>query len=1148
MLLLVAAGDDARRTMGHLETTGLEVEVHVLEPGGEIPYDTGDVVVIASAPYPSDDLLRRLATPVILVSDGSRERSNEAAAIVDRDAHDELVAAIEVALLARRLREQMRLGFRELVETLPAAAYTASFDPSADFIYVSPRIHDLLGYWPREILGDSGLWNERLHPDDRDWVLKVEAEARAKGEGIDIEYRMIRRDGAVVWLHDQAQVVRDDAGRSSYFHGFLFDITNRKRAQQELTETEESISRMLASVRAIVWRAEIDSFRFTYVSPEAEELLGYPVRHWLEPDFWIEHIHEDDRSWVHELCATAARAGKPHEFEYRMIASDGRVIWLRDLVNVVTDGMGGRELVGVMIDVTDSHRVEDEVKTRARQQETLADLGQLALGAARPSRLFDEAVSRIAETLDLRYAEIVRSGDTLDELPVIASVGWEDDVAGVTTIPAGLRSLAGYTLLQSEPVVLDDSETETRFETRELIRQHGVVSAMSAVIRGADGPWGALVVHSTIKRLFTPDDVNFLRAAANVLSAALIRDEGQRHISFQSRLLQEVGTPIVVADREGHISYWNEAAVQASGFSVEEALGRNIVELLVPSSDRDVARDRFEALVNRGRVASEWLLRKKDGGSSLYHVTTSVLEEDGEVTGVIGVAVDISERKRMEREVRASEARFRSAFESSATGMVLVAPDGRWLEVNQAICDMLGYPRDEIIGRPFANFTHPDDVGLSEDQLARALAGHGDHLAFTKRYLNAEGGTIWADVHGALIKDHEGEPLHFVTQVVDITDRVKGEEQRELLEQQLTQAQKMEAVGRLAGGIAHDFNNLLSVIMNYSAFVDEDMPDGDPKKADIAEIRRASERAAVLVRQLLTFSRKEVAAPQVVDVNVIMREMSGLLQRTLGEDVRIDFDLDESELAAHIDVGQLEQILMNLVVNARDAMPTGGRIAVTTKRVASHVHLTVSDDGEGMAPEVLEHAFEPFFTTKTRGRGTGLGLAMVYGIVTGWGGRVWVESKVGLGTTVHVHIPEAETEVVAPRPGPSTTAPRAGGQERTILVVEDEDAVRDMIARILSRAGYEVLKEDSVAGALAVLREREVDVLLTDVVMPGGSGRDLVEMLEAEGRKPLTIYMSGYTHEIIAERGILQEGEILLQKPFSAEALLERIEEVLTAP
>ena len=1146
LLLLVATGEDARRIEEQIEACDLDVSTRLMEPGSDIPFETADVVVVGSPPYPSDDILRRLATPVILVSDGTQS-SNEAAAVVARDAMQDLGAAIEVALQARRLREQTRLGFRELVETLPAAAYTASFEPSADFIYVSPRIHDILGYWPREILTDPDLWNDRLHPDDRDWVLKVEEEARTKGEGIDIEYRMIRRDGSIVWLHDQAEVVRDASGRSSYFHGFLFDVTERKRAQEELAETEERIRRMLESVRAIVWRAEAESFRFTYVSPEAEELLGYPVRHWLEPDFWIEHIHPDDRAWVYDLCAGATRADRPHEFEYRMVAADGRYVWLRDLVNVTRGADGERELVGVMIDVTDSHRVEDETSARARQQKALADLGQLALEGPRLTHLFEETVIRIAATLDVSYAEVVRSEPGADDLLVVGSVGWEDDVPGETRIPGGAQSLAGYTLMQSEPVVVLDTTEETRFASEALLREHGVVSAMSALIGGQTGPWGTLVVHSTRKREFTQDDVNFLRAAANVLSAALIREESQRRISFQSRLLQEVATPIVVTDREGQIRHWNEAAVEASGWTFEEAVGRNIIELLVPRSEQEAAFGRLDRLVGRGRVGSEWRLKRKDGGTTLYYVTTSLLEEDGEVTGIIGVAVDISDRKRMEREMRASEARFRSAFESSATGMVLVDPQGRWLEVNQAICDMLGYERGDLLKRPFEELTYPDDVELSQSHVRQALEGDGDHFAFTKRYLSADGAIIWADVHAALIRDQEGDPLYFVTQVVDITERVQGEEQRELLEKQLTQAQKMEAVGRLAGGIAHDFNNLLSVILNYAAFVDEDMPDEDERKADVAEIRRASERASVLVRQLLTFSRKEVIAPEVVDVNAVVQDMGGLLRRTLGEDVQLEFDLEKSALTARIDVGQLEQILMNLVVNARDAMPRGGHIILRTARVAGHIHVAVADDGEGMAPEVVEHAFEPFFTTKPRGRGTGLGLATVYGIVTGWSGRVWVDSEPGRGTTVHLHIPESSADAVPRSFEPTRPLPTLAGSARTVLVVEDEDAVRGMIARILTRAGYEVLTEGSGAAALELLRSREVDVLLTDVVMPGMSGRDLVERLEAEDRKPTTIYMSGYTHEIIAERGILEEGEVLLQKPFGAEQLLERIEEVLAS-
>ena len=1138
----VIASEEAGRVVEQIEAMGLDAAIHVVAPGGPLPFEHADIIVIASPPYPPVEVLRRLATPVIRVSE-SPMGPGDPGPLVDVDSPDDLPAAIEVALQAWTLREQTRRGFRELVETLPAAAYTAAFDASSDLIYISPRIQDILGFWPRELLGDPSFWTSRLHPDDRDRVLKAEAESRQRGEPLDIEYRMIRRDGSVVWLHDQAQVFRDEEGHAAYFHGFLFDVTARKRAEVELTETEDRVRRMLESVKAIVWRADADTFRFTYVSPEAEEILGYPTHRWMEPDFWVDHIHPDDRGWVYDLCARATRANEPHELEYRMVAADGRDVWLRDVVNV-TVGDEGRELVGVMVDVTAGHLAEEERNVRARQHETLAELGRLALTETEIPRLLDETVRRLAATLEVRYAEVVRKPDEGGGMTVVASVGWSDD-QGETRLPAGLQSLAGYTMVAGEPVVVPDTAREPRFDADSLRREHGVESAMSAVIAGSTGDWGALVVHSTTKRDFTTDDVNFLRSTANIVSAALIRDEGQRRISLQGRLLQEVGTPVVVADTDGTVRYWNEAAVETTGFSVEEAMGRKVVDLLVPDQDATRATATLKRLLNEGRVASEWRLRMKDGSTSLYHVTTSLLELDGRVTGVIGVAVDITERKRMERRLRASETRFRTAFDASATGMVLMDPGGRWLEVNQAMCDMLRYERDELIGTTFPQVTHPEDIELSRAQIQQALDGNGEPYSFTKRYLTSDGDVVFAELHAALVRDPGGAPLYFVTQVIDITDRVRGEEQRELLEHQLMQAQKMEAVGRLAGGIAHDFNNLLSVILNYASFVDEEMAEEDARKADVAEIRRASERASVLVRQLLTFSRKEVVAPQVVDVNDVIRDMSGLLERTLTEDITLHLRLSEIPSRALVDIGQLEQILMNLVVNSRDALPRGGKVAISTEVAGGKVHLSVADNGEGMSADVIEHAFEPFFTTKPRGRGTGLGLSTVYGIATGWNGRVWIESERGVGTTIHLEVPEEEGRATAQRPAMPRRSPAAAGN-KSVLVVEDEDAVRLMIVRILTRAGYEVLAEASGEAALELLRQRDFDVLLTDVVMPGMSGRDLVEALDAEGRKPSTIYMSGYTHEIIAERGILAEGEVLLQKPFGADALLERIEAVVT--
>ncbi|MEA2435059.1 MAG: two-component system, cell cycle sensor histidine kinase and response regulator CckA [Actinomycetota bacterium] len=510
---------------------------------------------------------------------------------------------------------------------------------------------------------------------------------------------------------------------------------------------------------------------------------------------------------------------------------------------------------------------------------------------------------------------------------------------------------------------------------------------------------------------------------------------------------------------------------------------------------------------------------------------------------------------------RESENIFRTAFTYSPMGMVISGADGYWIEVNPAMCSMLGYERDDLVGIHFSELVFPADAHSRFGHLDEMLNDPASVTSFAQRYIHKDGHQVWAELNAALVRNPDGTPGVVILQIEDVTEAKKQAADRERLEGQLLQAQKMEAVGRLAGGIAHDFNNLLSVIINYSVFLEEDLPDDDPKKEDVREIRRAGDRATALVRQLLAFSRKEVAAASDVDLNEVLRDMDKLLRRASGEDVAIDFKLVPEAWPVLVDPSQVEQIIMNLVVNARDAMPKGGRLTlltsneiVTAERArtspgltpARYGCLTVADTGEGIPDEIRDHIFEPFFTTKPLGRGTGLGLSTVYGIVKQWQGYVSVYSEPGEGTAFQIFLPLATSETavsVVPDEEGEDPAKATG----SVLVVEDEDAVREMVERILSRQGYKVIAASSGPEALKLLELHgtEIDLLLTDVVMPQMSGKELVDTIAATGRELKTVFMSGYPDDLVSKSGILQSNEVFMQKPFSADVLLAKVRSVL---
>ena len=525
------------------------------------------------------------------------------------------------------------------------------------------------------------------------------------------------------------------------------------------------------------------------------------------------------------------------------------------------------------------------------------------------------------------------------------------------------------------------------------------------------------------------------------------------------------------------------------------------------------------------------------------------------------LASELSERVRKQEQVEAalsaSEQMFRSSFEDAAAGMTIVGVDGVFQRANAVFAENLGYEIDEIPGKRWTDFKFPEDQP-SSDELWQELIQKGSIDTYERRYRRKDGSESWGLVTSTVVKGAQGESLYALAQVVDISAQKEAAAALAKMEGQLRQGQKMEAVGQLAGGVAHDFNNILAVIMNYAQFVIEELDPGDTRRSDVEEIVKASQKAAQLVHQLLAFSRKEVVEPRVIDLNTVVGNLRGLLERSLGEDIELVFAGSADLPSIKADPGRIEQILMNLAVNGRDAMPGGGTLKISTGtetirddvrnglRAGSYVRLAVSDTGIGMDDATAERIFEPFFTTKARGEGTGLGLATVYGIVKQANGSIYVESAPARGSTFTVYLPTCNGQITHER----IEAPSGSieGNE-CILVVEDEEAVRRLVSRILTQRGYRVVAFGDGAEALAFYEKssEEVDLLLTDVVMPKMSGRALADHATEIDPSLKTLFMSGYTDELIAKRGVLAGGEHLINKPFNAQHLLEKVQAVLVA-
>jgi PAS domain S-box-containing protein len=528
-----------------------------------------------------------------------------------------------------------------------------------------------------------------------------------------------------------------------------------------------------------------------------------------------------------------------------------------------------------------------------------------------------------------------------------------------------------------------------------------------------------------------------------------------------------------------------------------------------------------------------------------------VRDPAGTIYRLAGLAEDVTEEHRAAEELRVSEERYRGLVDGSIQGIVVRRGD-EVIFVNRPLARLLGYESpDELTGKRIWEFIAPGEHERVKEYTRLRIRGEPAPPRYELEMVRRDGSAVWVDVFVSIV-NWDGEPAVLST-LVDITERRK-------LEEQYRQAQKMEAVGQLAGGVAHDFNNLLTAICGYTDLVREDLPPDDPRRSDLDEVRNAADRAAALTRQLLAFSRRQVMQPVVLDINEVVVGMEKMLHRLIGEDVELDARLAPDLAGVHADPGQLEQVIMNLAVNARDAMPKGGKLTMETSLVeldksytesrellqpGRYVLLAVTDSGTGMDEQTKARIFEPFFTTKEPGKGTGLGLATVYGIMKQSGGHVSAYSEVGHGTTFKVYLPAAATKAEAPTRMRPTEVVRGGTE--TVLLVEDEPGVRKLAQEVLARNGYAVLNAENGAEALRVCQTsaRPIHLMVTDVVMPKMGGPESADQLKAIRPEMKVLFMSGYADRAIASHQVLSAGTPFLQKPFTPAALARKVREVL---
>lgn len=637
-----------------------------------------------------------------------------------------------------------------------------------------------------------------------------------------------------------------------------------------------------------------------------------------------------------------------------------------------------------------------------------------------------------------------------------------------------------------------------------------------------------------------------------------LRESEENFRALVKATTQVVWTISSEGESENNARWW----LDLTGQTYDEAKNLGWLDALHPA-DRETARTKWsKAFRERSLFATVYRVLTADGEYRYYAARgVPVLTETGTFRHWIGTLTDITERKSIEQDLRESEARLRLSQQAARVGTwewnietdETIWSDGIWL--------LLGLEPGELplTYENWMRFILVEDIKILENAFKKAIAGD-DILDTEFRIVTNDGRTLWLASKGRVIRNSEGKAERILGVNIDITERKQAEEDLHKSEEKLRQAQKLESIGRLAGGIAHDFNNMLTAINGYSDLLLRRLPAHDPHRDFIMEIREAGERSAALTHQLLAFSRRQILQPEIININNIVSNTTGLLQRLIGEDIQIISALSSDIGQVKADPGQMSQVIMNLAVNSRDAMPQGGTITIETENiylgeefvkqnieaeVGNYVLLAVSDNGTGMDSETLLHIFEPFYTTKDVGKGTGLGLATVHGIVNQSGGWINVVSTVGTGTTFEIYLPSVEEKIEAKTKNNVPNDFLRGSE--TILLVEDEQIVRNLIREVLESCGYRIIEAKDGEEALKICEtdEYKIDLLLTDVVMPKMGGYELVEKLSKEFPRLRVLFTSGYTEDSQIRHDVIDATTNFIHKPFTPDALASKVREIL---
>ncbi len=982
-------------------------------------------------------------------------------------------------------------------------------DMDGRYLLVNSAAARFCGRPVEEILGQDD--RQVFDADEAEQLMASDRSIIAGGRVVTLE-ETLTSDGMTRSYQATKAPYYDSNNQAIGLIGISRDITDRLQVETTLRETDARLRQAQHIARLGSWSWEPPTDRVWWSDAEFE-LFGLELNS-VVPGLaaFLELLHPDDRAVVIERVDAMKAGANEFANDLRIVRGDGTIMWIHSQARATRDASGNL----IRVEGTDQ-----DITAQKIAQAELRD-------SERRLRLALEAAGAIAFVWDIPTDSVIRYYSTEPALPVT-----KERPANLNEVRAAIHP--------EDLEMFDAALSKCMAEGSEYRNEYRVIRP--------DGSVACLEEHGFLDRAEDGSPLSLTGLVIDV-SKRVAATDALRESEARYRQLVNMLPLAIFVHVDNKVVFGNAAMSHLMGVKDEsELMGRSILDLVHPSS-QETLRQRQEEMARTGKSVAgcDMLAVRFDGRTVPVHVIAAPVDGYGNRATLVAVS-DLTERER-------SAALLKSVLDSVDDAILTIDTRGTITSANRSTERLFQYSASDLLGRN-VSILMPEYHRQQHDQYISnyvqtripKVIGLGREVEGRRR----DGTTFPAELTVTeFMRDGERE---FTGVLRDITARRQ-------LEEQFRQAQKMEAIGRLAGGVAHDFNNLLTIINGYSEIILGELASDDPSRASLAAIHDAGERAARLTEQMLAFSRKSMTEPRLVDLNSLVVESVKLYRRMIGEDIAISLLTDPRGVYVVLDPGQLEQVLMNLAVNARDAMPTGGRLTIETKIVelgndasrimaslpaGKYASLRITDTGCGISPEIKEKIFEPFFTTKPLGKGTGLGLAVVHGIVQQSGGSITVDTAVGVGTTFHILLPAVakatQDEVI------QHAAVVPPGKE-TVLVVEDEDAVRRLVRLALEGQGYTVLTASCGSEAQTVLKAHSgpIDLLLTDVIMPQISGRDLAQSIRQARPGLRVLYMSGYTDDALDRHGIQNATDQFIQKPFTPLTLARRIREVLDRP